>query len=154
MLQTSKHGSITLPLTRILQAITPAKRFSQPRRRYYCESPGVGRRELIWLFTQTTDWKARYLLAALLSGASPAALRDAVTRDLGQDTIGQIVGTLEELAGLPDANVPLTKVHLRIFELAMRGVPYEAMRQNSLARFACDDGALLPLGMQVTSVAI
>jgi hypothetical protein len=62
---------------------------------------------------------------------------------------------------------------LRIFELPMRGVPYEAMRQNWLARFACDDGqgaaferawaeihasaflrALLPLGMQVTSVAI
>jgi hypothetical protein len=97
-------------------------------------------RELIWLFKQVGGRKVRYLLAALLSGASSAVLRDGINHEFGRDAIGQIVSILEELSPVAHANAPLTKIHLRIFELAMRGVPYETMRENWLERFASDGG--------------
>jgi hypothetical protein len=97
-------------------------------------------RELIWLFKQVRDWETRYLLASLLSGAPPAAILAAMKRDLRtEDTIRTVIDVLE---GLPDsvkADVSLTKIHLRLFELTMRGVPYETMRENWLQRFASDD---------------
>jgi len=98
------------------------------------------RRELLWLFKNVRDWKGRYLLAALLSGAPPRVLRDAIERDLGSsDTAGSIIGVLAEMSRSSNVDLPLTKTHVRILELAMRGVPYETMRKNWLERFASED---------------
>jgi len=102
---------------------------------------GLGNQELIWLFKQIGDWNGRYLIAALLSGAPANVLRDAIERDLEiGDIPAKIVGILEELVRSQKADLPLTKIHLRLVELSMRGVPYETMREKWLERFASDDG--------------
>jgi hypothetical protein len=64
-----------------------------------------------------------------------------MARDLGAaDIAGKIMGILEELSHSPKVDLPLTKVHLRIFELTMQGVPYETIRENWLERFASEGG--------------
>jgi hypothetical protein len=101
---------------------------------------GSAQDELVWLFQQVSDWHGRYLLAALLSGAAPEVLCARIRRDLGTaDVAATIAGILEGMSQRHGAVLPLTKVHLKLIELAMRGVPYDELRKNWLERFAATD---------------